>query len=286
MVAHRGQTEPDAPLDVEHFHHPALDVRADTFLREVRDTLRTLGPDVVVHMNPSNDRDASLVVDTFAGIAQRVVAISSMDVYRAHGRLRRLELGPYEPIPLFEDSPLRQRLFLDGPLWENILAERAIQGHPDIPATVLRWPTVYGPRDPFRRISRYLQQMKEGATAILIKETHANHRHSRGYTENLALSIMAAVLDERSAGRTYNVAEPDALSEVEWIGEIGRIVGWSGEIRLVPGEEACDGLLQNWDPSQHLVMDTARIRQELDYREEIPRTEALKRTVDWEFRLN
>ncbi len=50
------------------------------------------------------------MVEAFRGVARRVVAISSQDVYLAYGRLTGLEPGPAEPVPLTEHSPLRTRL--------------------------------------------------------------------------------------------------------------------------------------------------------------------------------
>ncbi len=50
------------------------------------------------------------VVEAFRGVARRVVAISSQDVYLAYGRLTGLEPGLAEPVPLTEHSPLRTRL--------------------------------------------------------------------------------------------------------------------------------------------------------------------------------
>ncbi len=46
----------------------------------------------------------------FRGVATRVVAASSMDVYRACGVLHGSEEGPLEPVPLTEKSALRTKL--------------------------------------------------------------------------------------------------------------------------------------------------------------------------------
>ena len=46
-------------------------------------------------------------MDTFRGIAGRVVALSSMDVYRAWGVFYNMEPGGLQELPLTEDSELR-----------------------------------------------------------------------------------------------------------------------------------------------------------------------------------
>jgi hypothetical protein len=50
------------------------------------------------------------MMDTFRGIAGRVVAASSCDVYRACGVLHGSEEGPLQSVPLTEDSELRTKL--------------------------------------------------------------------------------------------------------------------------------------------------------------------------------
>jgi len=99
-----------------------------------------------------------------------------MDVYRSYERLRRLALSAPDITPASEDSPLRQTLFPyramakgpDDPFfhYEKILVERVVNASPDLPATVLRLPAVYGPGDNQHRIFEYLKRMDDGRTAI------------------------------------------------------------------------------------------------------------------------
>jgi len=100
--------------------------------------------------------------------------------------------------------------------------------------------------------------------------------------EDLAEAVVSAVLDDRAAGRVYNVSEPDALSEAEWVRAIGRVVGWPGEVVTVPGDRLPPRLRLPGIFAHHIVYDTTRIRSELGYAEHLPRAEAIRRTVDWE----
>jgi nucleoside-diphosphate-sugar epimerase len=287
VVAHRGQTESDLPAEVRHLHHPALDLVSDRYVVDAIDELRKVEPAIVLHLNPATELDAGAVMAAFAGLARRVVAISSMDVYRAYGRMHRTEPGPPDSVPLGEDAPLREsfytdRLFFPGSRAEKILAERVILGKPRLPGTVLRWPMVYGPRDRQRRLRRYLQQMDDGRPVILLDERLAAWRASRGFTENVALAVVLAVTDERAAGRVYNVGETEAPSEAEWVQQIGRAAGWAGEVIVVPRDQSPPHLVPGHDTDQDWVVDTSRIRAELGYAEEVPRDEALHRTIAWE----
>lgn len=282
-VAHRGQSESDLTSQIRHIHHPALDLWAgDQFLCGVANELRQFEPEIVVHMNPVLDTDCRIVMDTFRGTARRVVGISSMDVYRAYGVMHRREPGPLQPVPLTEEAPLREKFFVDAPGAEKILAERVLLEDAVLPGTVLRWPMVYGPRDPQHRLFTYLRQMDAGRHAILLEESHARRRASRGYSENVALSVVLAVTDDRAAGRVYNVGEADAISEIGWVRAIGEAAGWKGRVVTVPRHAAPSHLFQKWDTRQHWVVDTTRLRRELGYREVVPLLKALRQTIEWE----
>ena len=60
----------------------------------------------------------------FERIAPRAVLITSCDVYRAFGRLWKSEPGPADPVPLTEDSPLRERPAVDGRAFDFHVVER------------------------------------------------------------------------------------------------------------------------------------------------------------------
>jgi nucleoside-diphosphate-sugar epimerase len=95
---------------------------------------------------------------------------------------------------------------------------------------------------------------------------------------DVAAAVAVTATDPRAAGRVYNLGEPVALSEADWVRAVGEAAGWQGEVLVVPrGRLAVPG-----DTGQDIVMDTTRIRQELGYREEVPSAEALRRTVEWE----
>lgn len=150
------------------------------------------------------------------------------------------------------------------------------------PGTVLRLPAVYGPGDRQRRLFSYLKRMDDRRPAILLSEGQARWRWSRGYVENVAAAIALAVVDERAAGRIYNVAEPEALPEAEWVQQIGQAAGWSGQVVTVPEDRLPLALRSDYRWEQDWFVDSARIRRELDYTEAIPLDDALRRTVEWE----
>jgi len=275
-IFHRGETETDLPSSVRHVHGSFT-----TFASHL-DALRALSPEIVLDMVPFREEDAQRV-KAFKGVARRVVAISSGDVYRAFGRIWRTEPGPPDPSPLTEDSPLREKLSNAGLDYNKTAVEREIMGDPDLSATILRLPATHGPGDSQHRLFKYLKRMDDQRPFILLDEALANWQWSRGYVEDVAHAIALAVINEKAARRVYNVADSTAFTEAEWVRQIARVHGWKGEVIAMPSEQLPPGLRSDaLDLSQQYVVDTNRIRRELGYAEEVPFDEALRRTIKWE----
>lgn len=285
-VFHRGKTHADLPLGVSYIQGDRKN------MADFKSEFEHLSPQVVLDMIPFTEQDAKDLINTFKGIARRVVAISSQDVYRAYDVLRKLESGAIEPIPLTEDSPLRSQLYPfrdipDRPIncpedYDKILVECVVMGEPDLPGTILRLPMVYGAKDPLRRLFAYLKRIDENRPAIVLEESIAQWRGCWGYVENVAEAIALAVTDERAANRIYNVAEQPSVTEAERIRAIGRIAGWNGEVVVVPRAKMPEAWELGYNMEQHWVSDTTRIRLELGYSEPIPQDEAWRRTIEWE----
>ncbi len=287
-VYHRGIHEPALPPAVRHVHSPRASV---PFLHFPSDLTRP-APDVVLHMFPIGEDDTRTAVAHFAGIAKRMVAISSGDVYRAYGRLLGSEPGPAEPVPLKENAALRESFYpyrgtAAGPAdwtyhYEKILVERAVLASSVPAGTVLRLPAVYGPGDPYRRLRSYIKRMDDGRPAILLERSQAAWRWTHGYVENVAHAIAVAVLDQRAAGRIYNIGESSVPTMAERVRLIGRVAGWDGAIVPLPADRLPQHLRAPYEPRQDLVVDVTRFRTELDFTEPLTTEEGLRRTIAWE----
>ena len=249
-IFHRGEHEVDLPDSVRHLHGSLTDPAPE---------LRRLDPAVVVHMRAMTQADAAVFLDLFRR-APRAVVISSCDVYQAYGKLLRRESGPPGPLPLTEDSPLRESRFPYHDDYDKILVEQTLRAQTDLPVTVLRYPAVYGPRDE-KRFGSYLKQMAEGAAEIRLPEDFAAWRWTHGFAADVAQAVVLAVTEDRAAGRTYNVGEastPTWKERVEWL---ARQEGWRGSVVTAAAEDS------PYDYRHHLVVDSSRIRRELGYPE-------------------
>jgi nucleoside-diphosphate-sugar epimerase len=193
--------------------------------------------------------------------------------------------GPIQPMPVTEDSELRASASPDldsGLAFDNLDVERAM-AEPDaeLPVTVLRCPVIYGPLDPQRRLRHYVRRMDDERAAIILDARLARLRMSRGYVENIAAAVVLAVASPKAAGRTYNVAEVEALSEAEWVRVLGQSCSWDGEI-VVAHPAGLPEELRVPLPAQDIYADTSRIRRELEYREIMSRDDGVRRAIEWE----
>jgi nucleoside-diphosphate-sugar epimerase len=258
-------------------------------LDEYIEHFKRFSPEVVLHMLAMNERVAKKTMDVFEGIAKRIVVPSSMDVYRAYGIIRNEE--PHDEViqtPMNETAPLRTKYFPHGGETEKILVEQTIMNNPNLPGTILRLPMVYGPGDSYR-IFNYLKRMIDRRPYILIDGKRAKWRGTRGYVENVAVGIVSAIVNEKSANRKYNVGEEKALSEHEMIEEIAEAYGWDGKIKHVNKEEIHQDIkeclplhiIAGNNYNQDWVTDTTLIRDELNYKEIVPFKEAIRKTVLW-----
>jgi nucleoside-diphosphate-sugar epimerase len=279
LVFHRGTGAVDPPDGV------ASVIGDLAQLNEHLDALAKWRPDVVVDMIPFRQEHGRRVRE-FKGVAERGVVISSIDVYRAFGRLHGSEPGPPDATPLTELSPLRSILVeptgMDPLDYNKTGVELEARGDPDFPVTALRLPGVHGPGDYYHRLYAYLRQMDDARPAILLDERLADWRWVRGYVEDVGYAIALAATDARAANRVYNVAEPICYSEREWIERIAHVHGWDGDIVAVPSHLLPDSMRVAIDTHQDYRVDTSRIRSELDYSEPTPSDEAIRRTFEWE----
>jgi len=288
-VFHRGNTT-SSPA--------AQSIRGDRRHLEAQQAeLRRFGPEVVIDLILSSGAQAESLMRTSHGVARRVVAVSSIDVYRACGVTHGSEPGPLEPLPLTEDSALRSTgMTYPPPLlkklretfpwvdddYDKIAVERAVRADTGLTSTILRLPMIYGPGDRLHRFFPILKRIDDRRRKILFAEDMAAWRAPRGYVENVAAAIALAATSEPAAGTTYNVAEEPAFSELEWAKKIAAQAGWRGEFVVLPRERTPQHLVLPGNAAQHWVASSQRIREELGYREKVPLEEAVRHTIAWE----
>lgn len=201
-------------------------------LDESSEDLRRVCADVVVDVIAFTERQAESLVDVFRGHAERLVVLSSGDVYRANDILFRRVEGTIDPTPLAESAPLRERLnpYRGMPIperygfswddYDKIPVERTVMREISLPATVLRLPMVFGPgvHDVAqRRFFPYLKRMDDRRGAILLDQRTARWRAPWGFSGDVAEAVRLAVENESAKGEIYNVGESGGLDTESWV---------------------------------------------------------------------
>jgi nucleoside-diphosphate-sugar epimerase len=286
---HRGTTA--APAGVKEIRGDRNQLNASAA------ELRGCAPDVVIDLVISSGPQAEELMNTFRGATQRVVMLSSIDVYRAVGISNGTERGPLQAVPLTEDSKLRRKLHpypaenlqlmrkifpwaTDD--YDKIPAERIVMNDHELPGTVLRLPMAYGPGDPLHRFYPVVKRIVDGRRQIILAETLAAWHSPRGYVQNVAAAIALAATDDRAVRRIYNVCEEPSFSELEWARKIASQMQWEGEFVVLSVEHTPRHLLKPGNAAQHWTASSARIRRELGYEEPVAIEEAIRRTISWE----
>ena len=247
--------------------------------------LEAAAPTVLIDMIAYRQQHIGGLLDVLPASVERLVVISSGDVYATYGAFLGIDRGPVESQPSNEQAMLRTELFpyrreARGPgdpfFWyEKILVERTAMAWSGGATTILRLPMVYGPNDRQRRVAKYVEKFRDDAGSLRLNTVEAAWRCTRGYVEDVAAAIKLAALTEASVGEIFNVGEPEALSGAEWARAIAGATGWEGEIVLDPA--APPEREANWNIN--LVVDTSRIRDVLGFAEPFGVELGLRHTV-------
>ena len=287
--------------DVTIFHRGSTPLQELSGIRQIlgeksklpsfRDEFQRFQPEAVIDCIGCTPSDGARIVEAFRGWVERLVFLSSCDVYRAHAVLHRSTDEPLQTTPLHEGSPLRTNAFpyrkpgADPADWrydyDKIPIERLLLEEPAFQATVLRLPAVYGPRDYQRRVWEYLRRMDAGRKAIVVSESLSNWRWSRGYVENVAAAVSHVLTHQPGAVDVFNLGDPVVLSQKEWIERIAEVTDWDGKIVVLPDDQLGPPLRLPYNFTQDWSIDASHIRKATGYSDPFTLKESLRRTVEW-----
>jgi len=281
---HRGQTNVTFSARAKHVLGDRRD--RETFRKQ----MSGLDPEAVIDMIAVREADVDTVAETFRNRIQRYICISSYDVYQAYEDAwnHRLSL---QPVPISEDAPKKRPSRLYDSDYDKIpVEEKALEAHKrgDFSTTILRWPALYGPRDPTPRLWYYVRQALDGRKEILVANGGAT-LFSRGYLQNMAYSIVLALENRKAEGEIYNASDERTLSVRQIIQMIGEIMDHEWEIvsvprALMPKIAQTQGLPFSCDPfdiEPHLLLDISKIKAQLGYRDLVSVRKAMESTVKW-----
>ena len=266
LVVHRGEHEPADLRAAAHAHVDRHDGPA------LAAALEPFGVEALVDVSGMNAAAADAALGA-VGPSVKLVAISSGDVYRAYDGLHFDWTS--DGLPLTEESPLRERRFVDGSQYENLeMEERYLPRG----ATVLRLGAVYGEHDYQRRFEFILRRVRAGRKRIPIGS--GQFLFSRVYVGDVAAAVLLALAGEHR-GEAFNVVEPVTAPYRLFAEQILAAAGASDvelvRVRddLLPADLSLTGALD-----QHLLMDSWKARTVLGWAPVDP-ARSLRESVRW-----
>ena len=218
--------------------------------------------------------DRSDRVDSFfsaPGIA--LVALSSIDVYRAYEALHRGMRS--DLVPLTEQSPLRTARYIDGPRCENLEVEEA---YPGAGATILRLGAIYGEHDYQHRFEPVLRRVRAGRPQMPIGA--GSFAGSRVYAGDVAQAVLAALGTLQGAGQCLNIVEGQAAPMRLFYEQVINAAGASLELVRVPDEALPSDPQETGTLSQHLLVSPLKARDVLGWSATASK-QILRRAVAW-----
>ncbi|MFB9906775.1 NAD-dependent epimerase/dehydratase family protein [Allokutzneria oryzae] len=271
LVVHRGRTEPRNWVDCEHLHTDR------SGFADVAGDVRAFEPDAVIDSFALSRADVDAVLPHLPDA--QLLLLSSMDVYRAFELARAGVSG--EPMPLTEESALRlvrypyrdQGIGLDD--YDKLDVEPP---YLDRDGTVLRLAVVYGEHDPQRREEFVLRRVRARRERIPVGP--GNWLWTRCYVGEVSAAVLATLGNARARGEILNIGEPRTHSFSTWTRQILAAAEHEAELVEVPGDLVPTDLTFTRAHAQHLLFDSSKARELLDWRPE-PVEFGIERSVRW-----
>jgi nucleoside-diphosphate-sugar epimerase len=273
-ILHRGVHEPPGLRDVEHlhadphFHDPFVDaLGARTF-------------DVALVMYGR----VKILAAALQGRCERVIGIGGTPVYQGYfpqPGSDRLPIPVTESHPIVRDPGDDPALQFSRRLAE---AEEAIFAfHPR--ATVLRFPMLYGPRNPRPHEWSIVRRVRDGRRHMVLPDGGVQV-HTRCATRNAAAFVLAALEHpEAAAGQVYNCGDPVSWSMRQWAEIALALLGSHMELIPIPSEIAVEAAttlmpLAN-TTATHCIVSTEKAQRELYYQPVVEPIDALAEVLAW-----
>ncbi len=272
LIAHRGVLEPDGLPAAQHLHADRMELPAH------RSALAEFRPDAAIDCRALTRLDAQTAVDSMpAGI--RLVAISSLDVYRAFDALN--DDRETDPVPLDEDSPVRAERYPyrgKAPGMDDYDKLDVEDTYLPRGGTALRLPMVYGERDYQRREEFILRRVRAGRKRIPFGA--GMWLACRAYVRDVARGARLALESPSTAGMALNLCEDRTFSMTMWSRMILEAAGAEAVLVRVADAALPEDLEPTGTMTQHIAATAHRARTLLGWTTSDP-METLRTTVRW-----
>jgi nucleoside-diphosphate-sugar epimerase len=268
-ILHSGQHEVPEVAQHRHLHG---DVFSDDGLRAA------LGEQTFDIAIASYGRLRS-IADVLTGRVGRLLSIGGVPVYRGFFD-PTIHAPPGLPVPTREDAALATEAD-DGKSYRIGRTEQMLfEKHPT--ATHFRYPYVYGPRQLAPREWCVVRRILDERPFLILPDDGLS-LIPFGYVDNLAHALLLAVdQPEASMGEIFNCGDDEKLTIRQVAEIITDELDHDWELLSMPAQFALPARpLMMSSRTMHRVVDTAKLRERLGYRDVVPARQAVRRTARW-----
>ena len=271
-IFHRGVHEPEGLPEVEHIHgdpHFGETIAEALFGREFDLVLATYGR-------------VRLQAEVLAGRCARFISVGGAPALRGQqdpGSVRPfgLKAAVRENDPMVEDPAESKIGHLIAQTERDVFA---LHRRGAFSATHFRYPIIYGPRGLNPREWSVLRRLRDGRRFMIVPD-HGLLVRARAAARNAAHAVLLAVdRPAIAAGQTYHCADDEQFTLRQWYELMVEMAGGALELVSLP-EELASPFHGLPNAHHHMLMDTAKIRAELGYRDVIAPREALRESLEW-----
>jgi nucleoside-diphosphate-sugar epimerase len=219
------------------------------------------------------------IAEVMMGRVGRLLSIGGAPVYRGFFD-PALYWPPGLPVPTREDAPLASESD-DGKSYRIGRTEQLLfEHHPT--ATHFRYPYVYGPRQLAPREWCVVRRILDRRPFLILPDDGLS-LIPFGYVDNLAHAMMLAVdQPDASLGEIFNCGDDEKLTIRQVAEIITDELDHDWELLSMPAQFAIAArpLMMSYRTT-HRVVDTAKLRQRLGYRDVVPPRQAVRLAARW-----
>ncbi len=219
------------------------------------------------------------IAQVLRGRVGRLVSVGGVPVY--HGYFDPSVFRPAGlPVPTREEATMATEEE-DGKSYRIARTERLLfESHPD--ATHFRYPYVYGPRQLVPREWCFVRRIMDRRPFVVLPDDGLTLLPF-GYVDNLAHALLLSVdQPEASMGEVFNCADEETLTIRQVAELIATELGHSWELVSMPAHLAIPARpLMMGSTTTHRLVDIAKLRDRLGYRDVVPARSAVPLTARW-----
>jgi nucleoside-diphosphate-sugar epimerase len=279
-VLHRGTHEAPELNGLEHIH-------ADPHFREALDealAARSFDLAVVTYGRLRH------VADALAARCGMLVAVTGLPVYPGYHDPGEV-WPPGMAILAAEDAASRPRpdtcAESAGARFSRLIAESerhvmTMHEAGAFRATIVRYPSIYGPRQLYPREWSIIRRVLDGRRHVIVPDAGLTLLTRCAAVNAAHLVLTATDRPSAAAGQAFNAADSQQYSLAQWIRLTAAAAGGELELISLPFELAGPGrALFPLPHTDHGLVSAQRARDILGYADAVPAAEALADTVRW-----